>query len=62
LVIPLFLVGEVARRLTDRATKVAALVAVVLAVLGRSIPLHLGVLVAIAGGVTAALSTKDTDR
>jgi predicted branched-subunit amino acid permease len=62
LIIPLFLVGEVARRLTDRATKWAVSVAVVLAVVGRSVPLHLGALVAIAGGLAAALTTKDTDR
>jgi predicted branched-subunit amino acid permease len=62
LVIPLVLVGEVARRLTDRTTKAAVSVAVVLAVVGRSIPLHLGVLVAIAGGVAAALGTKETSR
>jgi predicted branched-subunit amino acid permease len=62
LVIPLFLVGEVARRLTNRATKVAVLAAVVLAIVGRSVPVHLGTLVAIAGGIAAALFTRESDR
>jgi branched chain amino acid efflux pump len=62
LIIPLFLVGEVARRLTDRATKLAVAVAVVLAVLGRPVPLHLGALVAIGGGIAVALAMTEADR
>jgi branched chain amino acid efflux pump len=62
LIIPLFLVGEVALRLTNRATKRGVAVAVILALVGRTVPLHLGALLAIVGGIAAALTTTETDR
>jgi predicted branched-subunit amino acid permease len=55
LVIPLFLVGEVVPRLTDRGTRRGVGVAVALGALGTWVPLHLGVLLAIGAGVAAAL-------
>jgi predicted branched-subunit amino acid permease len=61
-VIPLFLVGEVVPRLTGRAAVHGVAAAVGLALLGGMVPLHLGALVAISGGVTAALATKEQDR
>jgi predicted branched-subunit amino acid permease len=61
-VIPLFLAGNVAARLDDRATCWAVAVAVVLAVGTVSAPLHAGVMLAIAGGVAAGLHTRGSDR
>jgi predicted branched-subunit amino acid permease len=55
LVIPLFLVGEVVPRLSDRGTRRGVGVAVALGGLGTWVPLHLGVLLAIGAGVAAAL-------
>jgi predicted branched-subunit amino acid permease len=63
-VIPLFLVGELVPRLTGRATNRAVGVAVALGVVGTWAPLHLGALLAIGGGLVAALVTDgagDTD-
>jgi branched chain amino acid efflux pump len=57
-VVPLFLLGETLRRVTDRTAFRAVVVTVVVAALGRAMPLHLGVLAAIAAGLAvAALST-----
>lgn len=62
-VVPLFLVGEVVPRLTTRGVRRGVAVAVVLALAGRWIPLHLGVLVAVTGGLVAALAvTEEDDR
>jgi predicted branched-subunit amino acid permease len=55
LVIPLFLVGEIVPRLTNRATRRAVGVAIALGALGTWVPLHLGVLLAIGGGLVTAL-------
>jgi predicted branched-subunit amino acid permease len=55
LVIPLFLVGEIVPHLTNRATRRAVGVAIALGVLGTWVPLHLGVLLAIGGGLVTAL-------
>jgi predicted branched-subunit amino acid permease len=60
LVIPLFLVGEVVPRLTDRATRRGVGVAVALGALGTWVPLHLGVLLAIGAGMVAALVPTGT--
>jgi predicted branched-subunit amino acid permease len=57
-VVPLFLLGETQRRITDRAGLRAVLVTVAVAAIGRAAPLHLGVLAAIVAGLTvAALSS-----
>jgi predicted branched-subunit amino acid permease len=61
-VIPLFLVGEVAVRLTSRAMRRAALTAAVVAVLGYAAPLHTGVVAAIALGIAAGLLTPEVRR
>jgi predicted branched-subunit amino acid permease len=61
-VIPLFLVGEVTRRATTRAARHGVTVAVVLAVIATGVPLHLGVLLAIAGGTAAAVAAAETAR
>lgn len=58
-VIPLFLLGEVVRRATTRAAQRGVLLAVVLAVACTQLPLHTGVLAAIAGGTVAALMRKE---
>jgi predicted branched-subunit amino acid permease len=61
-VIPLFLVGEVAARLDDRATRWAVVAAVVVAVGAVSAPLHAGVVLAIAAGIGAGLHAQGSDR
>jgi predicted branched-subunit amino acid permease len=62
LVVPLFLVGEVVRRVTTRAVAHGVATAVVLGLFARWVPLHLGVLIAIAGGTAAALYSTERDR
>ncbi|HEY7071239.1 MAG TPA: AzlC family ABC transporter permease [Acidimicrobiales bacterium] len=60
-VVPLFLLGETQRRITDRTGLRAAVVAIAVATVGRAMPLHLGVLTAIVAGLTvAALSLPST--
>jgi predicted branched-subunit amino acid permease len=59
LVIPLFLIGEVVPRLRSRASTVAVAAAVVLALAGRWVPLHLGTLFAIAGAIAVALAIEE---
>lgn len=61
-VVPLFLAGEVAARLDDRATRWAVAVAVVVAVAAVSAPLHAGGMLAIAAGVAAGLHVQRGDR
>jgi branched chain amino acid efflux pump len=61
-VIPLFLVGEVTRRLTSPAVRRAGLTAAAVAVVGYAAPLHLGVVAAIAVGMVAGLLTEDPRR
>jgi predicted branched-subunit amino acid permease len=55
LVIPLYLVGQLVRRVDDAVAQRAVAVAVVLAVVGVAMPLHLGTLVAITGGTLVAV-------
>jgi predicted branched-subunit amino acid permease len=55
LVIPLFLAGEVAARLTTRAALHAAATAACVGALGVGVPLHLGPMLAICAGVAAGL-------
>jgi predicted branched-subunit amino acid permease len=61
-VIPLYLVGEIVPKLVDRATRRAALTAAVVAVVAISAPLHLGVVLAIAAGLCAALTVTEGKR
>ncbi|HEX6420137.1 MAG TPA: AzlC family ABC transporter permease [Acidimicrobiales bacterium] len=61
-VVPLFLVGDVVPRLTGTAVRRGVAAAAVIAVAGRWIPLHLGALAAIAGGLAVALLTPEGDR
>ena len=61
-VIPLFLVGEVVPRLTSRATRLAVGAAGALAVIGTWVPLHLGALLAIGGGLATALVAERAQR
>lgn len=56
LFVPLFLIGEVVPRLRGRTTRRAVAVTVLLAVAGGLMPLHLGPLVAMAGGLAVALN------
>ena len=53
-VVPLFLLGETQRRTTDRTAVRAVVVAMTVATVGRALPLHLGVLTAIAAGLAVA--------
>src|SRR5947209_2917857 len=62
MVIPLFLVGEVVHRLRDRATLLAAAVAVIVAVTATTAPLHLGSIAAIGAGVVAGLYAERAQR
>ena len=63
LVIPLFLVGEVAARLTTRAAVHAAITAAVVGALGVAAPLHLGPMLAVGSGVIAGLrAERRSDR
>jgi predicted branched-subunit amino acid permease len=61
-VIPLFLAGEVAARLGDRAARRAVVAAVVVAVGAASAPLHAGVVLAIAAGIGAGMHAEGSDR
>jgi predicted branched-subunit amino acid permease len=61
-VVPLFLVGEVAVRLTSRAMRRAACTAATVAVVAAAAPLHAGVVAAIALGITAGLVTPEARR
>ena len=58
-VVPLFLLGETQRRITDRVGLRAVLVTVAVAIVGRALPLHLGVLTAIAAGLAVAAMTLE---
>jgi predicted branched-subunit amino acid permease len=55
-VMPLFLLGEAQRRLTSPAARRACAVAVVVAVAGTQVPLHLGLLVAILAGLLVGVA------
>jgi branched chain amino acid efflux pump len=57
-VVPLFLVGQAVPKLADAALRRAILAAATVAVLTVSAPLHLGVVLAIAAGITAGLSAR----
>lgn len=61
-VIPLFLAGEVAARLDDRATRRAVAAAVVVAIGAVSAPMHAGVMLAIVAGIGLGLHTRGSDR
>lgn len=60
--IPLYLIGEVSRRLSDAATRRAALTAATVAVLAFAVPFHLGMLLAIVAGLAAGLSAEGVRR
>jgi predicted branched-subunit amino acid permease len=62
LVVPLFLAGEVATRLTTRAAIHGAAVAMAGAVLFHAVPLHLGPVLAITAGTLAGLHADDAGR
>lgn len=57
-IVPMFLVGELAPRLRTRPGAVAAVVAGVTAVGAGSVPHHLGLLLAIAAGIAAAVAVE----
>ena len=61
-VVPLFLAGEVAARLTSRPVRHAAAVAAVVAVAALPAPLHIGPLVAIAAGSVAGVRAAAVGR
>ncbi|HYZ99320.1 MAG TPA: AzlC family ABC transporter permease [Acidimicrobiales bacterium] len=62
LVVPLFLVGEVVRRLSSPAARRGCAAAVVVAVAGTAAPLHLGPVAAIVAGLAVALTTREDRR
>ncbi len=57
-VTPLFLVGEVARKLASPALRRAIFAAATVALLALSAPLQLGIVLAIAAGITAGLTAQ----
>ena len=57
-VIPLYLMGQLLRRVDDATAKRAVTVAVVLALIGAAAPLHLGTLIAITGGTLVAIADR----
>jgi hypothetical protein len=57
-VTPLFLVGDVARKLASPALRRAILAAATVALLALSAPLQLGIALAIAAGITAGLTVR----
>lgn len=57
-VIPLFLVGEVVPKLPDPARRRTIFAAAAVAILALSAPLHLGIALAIAAGITAGLTGR----
>src|SRR5262249_39920280 len=61
-VIPLFLVGEAAARVSTREARRAVGVAVAIAVLGTAAPLQLGTLVAVLAGIAAGLRAGSSRR
>jgi branched chain amino acid efflux pump len=61
-VIPLYLVGQLLRRMDDAAAKRAVTVAIVLALISAAAPLHLGTLIAITGGTLVAIKTGGGQR
>lgn len=61
-VIPLYLIGEISRRLSDSAARWAALTAAAVAVLAFAMPFHLGVLLAIVAGLAAGLKAEGGRR
>jgi len=58
-VIPLYLVGEVVRRLHDPAARRSAATAAVAAAAAVAVPLHLGVLLGIVAGLVAGATVKE---
>lgn len=61
-IIPLYLIGEVGRRLSDTATRRAALTAAAVAVAAFATPLHLGVLLAIVAGLATGIHAQAVRR
>ena len=61
-VIPLYLVGEVTTKLADPALRRTIFVASAVAILALSAPLHLGMALAIAAGITAGLTVRPVER
>jgi predicted branched-subunit amino acid permease len=61
-VIPLFLVGEVVPRLSTPAIRRAGLTAVVVAVVGYALPMHLGLVAAMVAGIGAGMATGEVRR
>src|SRR5262245_13371559 len=61
-VIPLYLVGEVVPRLADPAMRRTIFAALAVALIAFAAPLHLGVALAIAAGITAGLALRPVAR
>ena len=62
LLVPLYLLGQLLRRVNDAIARRAVYVAVALALIGVAVPLHLGVPIAIAGGTLVAIARKERAR
>ncbi len=61
-VIPLYLLGQVVPRVSDAAATRAVAIAIVLAAAATGVPMHLSVLIAIAGGTLGALASGERSR
>src|SRR5690606_33545346 len=62
MVIPLFLLGELVPRLDHRTARRGAAVAAGLALVSQGVPLHLGALLAIVGGLAVALADERAEE
>ena len=62
LIVPLYLLGEVAHRLGDVASRAAVLTAGAVAAVALGAPLHLGVLLAISSGLVAGVAVTGRVR
>jgi predicted branched-subunit amino acid permease len=58
-VIPLYLIGQLVRRVNDATAQRAVIVAIGVATVGVAVPLHLGTLAAITAGTLVAITMGD---
>jgi predicted branched-subunit amino acid permease len=61
-VIPLYLIGQLIRRVDDATAKRAVIIAIAAAAVGVALPLHLGTLVAITAGTLVAVTLEGDQR
>ncbi len=62
MIVPLYLLGEAVHKISDAASRAAVVTAAVVAIGALAAPLHLGVLLAIVSGLTAAVVVQGRSR